>query len=162
MEYKSNDVHASHQYMPKPPIWITKWGTSLIAFVFLCFAGVLIIFPYPNTVEGKMIVSSVSEDNFVGRLMISPGKLEKVNLGQNVSIHLHLYPFTTYGALSGKVSYISKQAELDGLHEIEVKIDSLITIHNRPIPSAERLEANAIIKLNGSNFFDLIFNKTKK
>jgi multidrug efflux pump subunit AcrA (membrane-fusion protein) len=104
-------------------------------------------------------IFTVSDDcaDFFGELIILQSSVAKVQPGQQVIVKLRSYPYQEYGALGGRIKYITEDLRNNSLYLAEVKLDDIhFTNIKKRINLKQSMIADAEIITQNSSLFKRI------
>ncbi|MDD4293806.1 MAG: hypothetical protein PHI95_07765, partial [Bacteroidales bacterium] len=94
IELKSEDIN---DILSRPPRWIIRWGNFLMIVIVISLFVFGANFKFSDNIRASVSISGVA--SFKGTLVLTGSKVERVRLGQDVTIMLRAYPYIEYGSI---------------------------------------------------------------
>lgn len=113
-EQQAKFVQALNSMITETEGWLLKYVVSATMAGRVGYVGIL----QENqnvTVSQELFIINPGNTNFFGEVQIPQYNMGKVSVGQRALVKLRSYPFEEYGAINGKVSYITDVALKDSV-----------------------------------------------
>lgn len=113
-EQQAKFVQALNSMITETESWLLKYVVSATMAGRVGYVGIL----QENqnvTVSQELFIINPGNTNFFGEVQIPQYNMGKVSVGQRALVKLRSYPFEEYGAINGKVSYITDVALKDSV-----------------------------------------------
>ncbi len=113
-EEQSKFIQSLNSMITETESWLRNYVISATTAGTVSYVGIL----QENqnvAVNQELFIINPGNANFFGEMQIPQYNMGKVGLGQRVLIKLHSYPFEEYGAINGKISYVTEVALKDSV-----------------------------------------------
>lgn len=113
-EEQSKFIQSLNSMITETESWLRNYVISATTAGTVSYVGIL----QENqnvSVNQELFIINPGNSNFFGEMQIPQYNMGKVGLGQRVLIKLHSYPFEEYGAINGKISYVTEVALKDSV-----------------------------------------------
>ncbi|WP_113661929.1 HlyD family secretion protein [Pedobacter nanyangensis] len=113
-EEQSKFIQSLNSMITETESWLRNYVIRATTAGMLSYVGIL----QENqnvTANQELFVINPGNANFFGEMQIPQYNMGKVGLGQRVLVKLHSYPFEEYGAINGKISYVTEVAVKDSV-----------------------------------------------
>lgn len=160
IELKSEDIN---DILSRPPRWIIRWGNFLMIVIVISLFVFGANFKFSDNIRASVSISGVA--SFKGTLVLTGSKVERVRLGQDVTIMLRAYPYIEYGSIEAEVSGIKLLPSKPGeskFYDVELIFPhGLKTNRGLTISAATVLEGDAEIITAETSVLEKIYNPLK-
>lgn len=119
---KAKFIQALNQCLNQCDNWIMQYILKSPLDGKLSYAGIL----QENqnvTMNQEVFIVNPGDTDFFGEIQIPQYNMGKVRLGQRTLVKLHSYPFEQYGAIRGRLKYISDAAFRDSVFVAKVSFE---------------------------------------
>ena len=82
-----------------PPLWIIRWGTSVMFFVIFGLVAGSYFFKYPDVISATITVTLNEQGKISGQIFLPSRGAGKIREGQMVNVKLDCYPYMEFGML---------------------------------------------------------------
>lgn len=169
LKYRSPEIQA---IVGKVPIWVIRWGMSVIFIVLILILFLSWVIKYPETVlvevkikrEGSVLNDKITlkEGKYYAEALISEKDFVKIKEGQIVKIKLKGYSYYEYGLIKGII--IEKEdIPINSKYLIKINFEhALKTSFCKKVEYYEGMSGEAEIMVKDTRLFDMILKKFKR
>lgn len=161
-EQHAKFVQALNKMINEIDAWLLNYVVSATVAGKLSYVGILQ--ENQNVKAGQeLFIINPGNASFFGEVQIPQYNMGKVGMGQRVLVKLRSYPFEEYGAINGKINYLTDVALRDSIFFAKVAFDPLVQGSGQyPIVLKQGMMADAeIITRESSLLQRFIRNMTK-
>ncbi|RZK92829.1 MAG: HlyD family efflux transporter periplasmic adaptor subunit [Pedobacter sp.] len=126
MEERSKFVQALNSMITATDSWLRNYVISATTNGRVSYVGILQENQNVSANQEIFIINPGTTD-FFGEVQIPQYNMGKVGLGQRVLIKLKSYPFEEYGAVEGKISYLTDVALKDSVFSAKIDLKKIPT-----------------------------------
>lgn len=123
-EQQDKFMQALNSMLTATDKWLLNYVVSATTEGKVSYVGILQENQYVRAGQELFMVNPGST-RFFGEMQIPQYNMGKVGLGQQVLVKLHSYPFEEYGAIKGKISYLTDVALKDSVFFAKIDFQSL-------------------------------------
>ncbi|RZJ23686.1 MAG: HlyD family efflux transporter periplasmic adaptor subunit [Acinetobacter sp.] len=153
-DQKGRFIQALNQCINESDSWIMRFVLKSANPGKLSYAGPVQV-NQSVSINQELFIINPNNSDFFGEIQIPQYNMGKVQSGQKVLIKLYSFPFEQYGALKGKLNYISDVAYRDSVFIGKVKIDTTFTRNqSQKISLKNGMQGMAEIITEESSLFD--------
>lgn len=143
-EEQSKFVQALNSMITETESWIRNYIISATTNGRVSYVGIL----QENqnvAVNQELFMINPGNANFFGEVQIPQYNMGKVGMGQRVLVKLRSYPFEEYGAINGKISYLTDVALKDSVFFAKIDFEKTSKNSINPIILKQGMMADAEI-----------------
>ena len=117
IELRSEEVQ---EVMNRVPPAILRYGSGVLLGIVLLLVGGSAWFSYPETVVTEFTLATGTDSLPTGTARVPMAEIGKIQLGQQVVIHLTGFPEETYGFMEGSITAVSEFPDETGNYVLSV------------------------------------------
>ena len=169
---ESFDNHNHHsvpvqEIMGTMPIWISRWGITILFSILMCVILGCFFIKYPVTLSSSVTVERVSYDQSVEDTLdrkvdsivlmtdISPNHWSVLETGQDIILR-----FDSDVILKGKIAIVqSKEAETESFPILTIQVSSIDSLGSRPVALVCGMQGSADIVVQEKRLIDFVFQR---
>lgn len=169
LKYRSPEIQA---IVGKVPIWVVRWGMSVIFIVLILILFLSWVIKYPETVSVEVKIKrtgsvlkykdTLKEGKYYAEALISEKDFVKIKNGQIVKIKLKGYSYYEYGLIKGII--IEKEdIPINSKYLIKINLEhGLRTSFRKKVEYYKGMKGEAEIMIKDTRLFDRILKKFKR
>ena len=169
LKYRSPEIQA---IVGKVPIWVIRWGMSVIFIVLILILFLSWVIKYPETVSVEVKIKrnvsilndklKLKEGKYYAEALISERDFVKIKESQIVKIKLKGYSYYEYGLIKGII--IGKEdIPINSKYLIKINLEhGLRTSFRKEVEYYEGMKGEAAIMIKDTRLFDRILKKFKR
>jgi len=167
LKYRSPEIQA---IVGKVPIWVVRWGMSVVFIVLILILFLSWVIKYPETVSVEVKIKrsvlknkiTLREGKYYAEALISERDFVKIKDGQIVKIRLKGYSYYEYGLIKGII--IEKEdIPINSKYLIKINLEhGLRTSFRKKVEYYEGMSGEAEIIIKDTKLFDMILKKFKR
>ena len=119
IELRSEEVQ---EVMNRVPPAILRYGSGVLLGIVLLLLGGSAWFSYPETVVTEFTLATGTDSLPTGTARVPMAEIGKIQLGQQVVIHLTGFPEETYGFMEGSITAVSEFPDETGNYVLSVEL----------------------------------------
>lgn len=108
--------------MNRVPPAILRYGSGVLLGIVLLLLGGSAWFSYPETVVTEFTLATGTDSLPTGTARVPMAEIGKIQLGQQVVIHLTGFPEETYGFMEGSITAVSEFPDETGNYVLSVEL----------------------------------------